>query len=516
MDNNEIIETLYQYKRDASSTVRGYLYQDLIAIDELLKNDVDYVCVEYVEDVLSIYNDGTMHFIQSKYYPESDFNTMKEAIRDLYFQYLSTKLCSHDCNVIPTLVLHTKKLHSKPDVETIKNYISTFKVKPPAEISRIIDWIKTNNLKKKEDSIKELFCNFAHKQSICEFHDALVIITDKGSYVEYREKIAEKLTNIGFNSSLYSSHESFNHILLGLSTKFVQESYVIATKKDTVLQRKNKQDDFIAYLRNVLDNSGNECIVTGYLRCIIDDYYHETLNDNLSLDGEAKRALYEISKYTKNWLDDLCSTAQGQYRLLNTISTKKEIELMDFEKKTMQQRIEKVHEHRDKLDVFLGCLWKIIMNINSSPSCDFDFETNVERLNPISYIDMSNTNIIQLVFDRSWQHANFAILSSLDSMRQNTSIENILGRMMGLKDEFRPRQWYMAGTIKGQRSYGQNVADIRDDTTVSKADVGKFYIECMACIKVDKNCWDKCDDCYGTIFSEICKEKGLDKKCITQ
>lgn len=37
--------------RDATSKIRGFLFQDYVTIMCLLKNQVEYVCSEYLEDV---------------------------------------------------------------------------------------------------------------------------------------------------------------------------------------------------------------------------------------------------------------------------------------------------------------------------------------------------------------------------------------------------------------------------------------------------------------------------------
>ena len=49
--------------RDASSGIRGFLFQDYVAIQNLLDPEVDYVCSEYLEDVDVFYKDGRFKFI---------------------------------------------------------------------------------------------------------------------------------------------------------------------------------------------------------------------------------------------------------------------------------------------------------------------------------------------------------------------------------------------------------------------------------------------------------------------
>lgn len=49
--------------RDATSKIRGFLFQDDITIMRLLQNQVKYVCSEYLEDVDVFFDDGTFKII---------------------------------------------------------------------------------------------------------------------------------------------------------------------------------------------------------------------------------------------------------------------------------------------------------------------------------------------------------------------------------------------------------------------------------------------------------------------
>lgn len=40
-------------KRDASASIRGFVYQNLLAIEELIKEDTDRVFCEYIYDQVS-------------------------------------------------------------------------------------------------------------------------------------------------------------------------------------------------------------------------------------------------------------------------------------------------------------------------------------------------------------------------------------------------------------------------------------------------------------------------------
>ena len=88
-EENKKLSCMYDgdQSRDASSSIRGFLFQDYIAIKCLLQDGVEYVCSEYLEDVDVFFEDGRFEFIQVKYYPKTTPD-MEEISTDLYYQYL--------------------------------------------------------------------------------------------------------------------------------------------------------------------------------------------------------------------------------------------------------------------------------------------------------------------------------------------------------------------------------------------------------------------------------------------
>lgn len=66
--------------RDATSKIRGFLFQDYVTIMCLLKNQVEYVCSEYLEDVdvffrewyICVYSSEVLSEHKSEY--ERDFD----------------------------------------------------------------------------------------------------------------------------------------------------------------------------------------------------------------------------------------------------------------------------------------------------------------------------------------------------------------------------------------------------------------------------------------------------------
>ena len=72
--DNEILQYMYlgEENRDATSKIRGYQFQDVVAIYCLLDESVEYLCMEYVEDIfLARKTENGREYIvaQVKYYP---------------------------------------------------------------------------------------------------------------------------------------------------------------------------------------------------------------------------------------------------------------------------------------------------------------------------------------------------------------------------------------------------------------------------------------------------------------
>lgn len=95
-------------KRDASDKIRGFLFQDFVAIMSLLQNQVEYVCSEYLEDVDVFFEDDTFEFIQVKYYPKTE-PKMEEISTDLYYQYLRLQMLESNLKAAPRLYIHREK-----------------------------------------------------------------------------------------------------------------------------------------------------------------------------------------------------------------------------------------------------------------------------------------------------------------------------------------------------------------------------------------------------------------------
>lgn len=184
--------------RDATSKIRGFLFQDYVAIMCLLKNQVKYICLEYLEDVDVFFEDDTFEIIQVKYYPKTS-PKMKEISTDLYYQYLRLQMLQSTLIAVPRLYIHTnseiKELtldKMKKNIE-LENMLPESVIYPNAEDSVI--WLKTNiySINIKEEQKKRLFKKMASESSLKEFVDNFDVIPQQ-DIKQYKKDLMEALS----------------------------------------------------------------------------------------------------------------------------------------------------------------------------------------------------------------------------------------------------------------------------------------------------------------------------------
>lgn len=498
--DDEIVSLMYQgeSKRDASSKVRGYLFQDLVAIEELLKNDVSFVCTEYLEDVF-IQKKDEIKIIQVKYYPKSSAD-LKEIMRDLYYQYLRLKVYGFQDKIIPQLSIHTNDTCMKPTYDELKKYIgekSDITIKPNYDEKKL-DEIQELS---KKDSQTKCFETYAYKNSMNDFLGSLEIEAGYKPIGKYRLEIENKIDTIIKPNSMIADDQTRKKIAVGLAIRYVQDFYNDAESCTSELERKKcTYKDFIQYLT---DNTlcENEESIGAYLQSIILEIWEEIEEDNQELSTVELQLLHNIVNNTALWIYGLCMNVEGQYMLLNTISRKKETYIKEFEGKSIVERLTVFKEHRAELGCYFGYLWKIMFNINYENCKDDLKDEQKEKLKPQKYIDKSETELIVFKFKDQFPKT---VLFSGKNEKPKACIGNLFDRMQIL----RPEVWYWKGDYKGEFTYDQSVSDIISENSVSSLAEGKFRIECMDCISTDVNEWININDCDKTIFCSTCiKEK---------
>lgn len=501
---NEIFYKMYEGERDrdASSTIRGFLFQDLVAISELLKEDTERIFVEYIEDILVVKKDTT-YIIQAKYYPKGNVKK-KEIIRELYYQYLCLTLLGYKSKVIPILAVYSPVTSKKLTLEKMKEkYIEKDEESKPEIPENIADWLKEYVYPlDKEEAETKCFQEYAWNQNMQDFLDVLEIISDYKGIKDYRENVADELGKLNMQGCLIDDFEKRKNIMLGLAVQYIHTKYNDnLTEKERECQRK----DFVEYLEKNLCTDEGKCI-GAYLNSVVIECWEDIQNVNTQMTEEQENMLACIRDNTMKWLSELCSTVDGQYRLLYTVSNKTKEKLQGYCSKRLSGRYEMVCEHYDAIKMFLKYFWKIIMNINQDLLKENVSEEERERLTPQYYINQNETKYISIHFPEDIVNKAAILAQACGSMREDY-LTNIFGRMQSV----RPEKWYIDGETKGRYSYDLDVTEIIDRKKVSSIEPETFHIECMKCINISGRKWHLRERCEENIFSEKCVEDKPDE-----
>ena len=215
--------------RDASDKVRGFLFQDYIAIKCLLQDGVEYVCSEYLEDVDVFFEDGRFEFIQVKYYPKTTPD-MEEISTDLYYQYLRLKMLDSGLAALPRLYIHRKQTVNQPTLAEMKRNTGTGSGLPdtPTYPTDPKVWLKGTvySRKKKAEQKKTLFDHVASEETLQGFVDDFSIVKQK-NIIEYKEDLMEALGQAYPNPDEEVDEEHWQRILLGLAISYIQRRYTL-------------------------------------------------------------------------------------------------------------------------------------------------------------------------------------------------------------------------------------------------------------------------------------------------
>ena len=489
-------------KRDASSKIRGFIFQDYIAIDRILRHDAKTVWSEYLEDVDVLFNNNCIEIIQAKYYPSSALDILP-ILKDMYCVYLSLQMMHSELNIIPILYYHNDKRVIKPVIDDMKASLGLGKKLPqkPSYPSRedSINWLKANvNNKNKEDGEKVLIEAMASDESITCFIGALKI-KRKNGINSYRETLIKEIIKVYPNSSGIYSDNEWGHLLFGLAMINVQSLYCGSQKSiekvafDNQMKMAFKQTDAQTISCHLVDS--------------INERYLSIVANN-TLTQLAAHMLDLICKNTIIWINKLCSTIEGQYTLYNTISTKEVSVISGFMSLSPDKRQELILKDTYTFDLFLRYMWKIMLDL-----CQ-DQVKNEEQLSekstlcdPNTYIDPVVTDYVCFNFpqDRSSNHS--AILPPGTS--DFRGVKRIIIERM-LKGSTKPEKWFFQNySLKpGLNFYDYSTADPIENQTVVNLNDDFFYIECMKCISTEEGTWNTNDNCNSCIFNDKCVHEG--------
>ena len=494
--------------RDATSKIRGFLFQDYVAIMSLLKNQVKYVCLEYLEDVDVFFEDGTFELIQVKYYPKTSPN-MKEISTDLYYQYLRLQMLHSTLKAVPRLYIHTNSKVEKLKLDKMKTNIElgnglSKSVTYPNDVDSAT-WLKTNVYltNKKKEQKKKLFETMASEASLKEFVANFDVILQQ-DIKQYKKKLMEALTKAYPSFDKDRDEEHWQLILLGLAILYLQQRYVLDDSDFAQLRVDKKSFD--QYMKNSTKTKTEQSIAN-YLVGVICEEYGEIINNN-DLSGLQTHMLNLIYQNTIRWINEIGKTVDGQYRLLNTFSTDDVSKVSDYRKATVDDRLICMAECKSAFQVFLDYLWKIILNIcQEKVNDETEISGHLEWFDPVNYMVLSVTDYVCLNFPEDKCIDRSVILPPVGG-KFNSVKRKIVERMVKITPK--PEKWFFENSklTKGKNYYNYSTANVNENPTV--ADLGEdiFYIECMDCIGIDEAEWSIKEACGDCIFSEKCVKEG--------
>ena len=489
-------------KRGASDKIKGFLYQDYIVINCLLRDDVTRVWSECIEDVAALLDNGSFEIIQSKYYEKSDSIDVSSISKDLYYQFLSSKVLHSKLDVKPQVHYFTKNVAVKPSKkEMIKILnLSTIPDKSPYPLKKDArDWMKNNIyiLKNKEQRAEALFGAMASNESISDFLDQLDFCF-KSNFNQYRENLLDELKK-KYVKPAGNDYDSWGKLLFGLSITYAQTRY--AGK----LRSFNKKS-FDHHMRSIYHQKNEQTIIS-YMIGVINELFDSiaTRNDLTPLNAHM---LQLICENTIVWITSLCNTIDGEYQLFNTISKDEANKIAEFKSLPAEDRLTRLISCTVLFETFLKYMWKIMLDLCQDQITDENQLIEKSDLcNPETYLDSKVTDYICFNFPEDRYSDHSAILPPVIGDLEGSK-RKIIERM--LKTSVKPERWCLnTRELKvGENYYSYNTGGPIEKYTVVTPNDNIFYIECMQCISIGEGKWNINDNCNDCIFKNKCIREG--------
>lgn len=490
--------------RDATSKIRGFIFQDYVTLMCLLQNKVKYVCSEYLEDVDVFFEDDTFEFIQVKYYPQTCPN-MKEISTDLYYQFLRLQMLQCTLKAKPSLYIHRKSEVKKPTLDKMKVYIELENKLPKSvEYPNPVDsaaWLRTNVYpsNKKEEQKKNLFETMASEKSLEDFVEKFDVIHRQDINL-YKKELMEALAKAYPNSDKDGNGERWQLILLGLAISYIQRRYTLVNPVFDQLRVDKKEFD--QYMKDY-SRTKTERTIANYLVGIVCEEYGEIINNN-ELSDMQTRILNMICQNTMRWINEIGKTVEGQYQLLNTYSTDDVSRITDYKGESVDARLIYIAECKPHFLVFLEYLWKIMLNIcQEKVNNETEIFSQLEIFDPLYYMDTSVTDYVCLNFPKD-KYVNHSVILPRVGGNFKGVKRKIVERMVNISPK--PEKWFFENSklARGKNYYNYSTANVNENPTITDLGEDSFYIECMDCIGIDEGEWSIQEDCNGCIFSEKC------------
>ena len=504
-------------KRDASSSIRGFVYQNLLAIEELIKENTDRVFCEYVEDITSIDKNGNCKIIQAKYYTSKLPLSMEEEVfREMYCQYLKLLKDGNLQSVIPVLSVFSpgNKSISLPDKKKAVEWINDNSKSVTIDNLSDLDTRKLDKAEREFAIIK--LCG--NQENLDAYHAAYTIDQRKTDLDKLRLNLGKDLVELMKDQLEESSLEVLDEgdklekVLLGLAYLKIIETFDRMAGKinedeedDKILRHKEiRRSDFIEYLKSHIGEN-NDSIIRS-VQSIVMDVFFSVLANNPDMDVLQSQIFETIVNNTVKWMSELLADSTGQAAFYNSVSFESRERVMKFAGFTVRKREKAILMCFPGIQSFLKYLWKIMLNICMS-KVKFDFKKDANLMDPQYYIVESEKEYICFKFKTDFVKSSI-ILPPINSDEGKEKRKQIYSRMYYMK----PEKWFMGGDTNkyGRYDYAYRPSEIVEDlypVSSIQADNDYFYLECMECIGIDGRDWMKTEACEKCIFSRECRKE---------
>ncbi len=502
--DKKMLDNMYKgdKKRDARDKIRGFLFQDLVAIDYLLDDNTECICTEFLEDVNVLSKDGTFNIIQVKYYPKTE-PKREEIMTDLYYQYLRMQEFGTKLKLKVTVVIHRPKDVTPVTLGEMKKFVNVTRRKERKKISNISEWLNKNiyTIEKKQQQKQIFFTERASKKSMRDFCNNHEVIEEEKISV-YMNKVGEKLYDHFQDEAEYDDDEHAKRILLGLAITYIQKRYMLEDVNFDCV--KIVRNEFFDFVKDTIKIKSSQHII-GYVNSHVWEQYVNILEENPELEDSYIEILNQIVRNTQTWFSTILSTQEGQFQLINTVSLEAYDKVSDYNNLPDNKKITRIIKCSDGIQTFLFYLWKIMIDIYMD-KINSGVEIHADMLKPETYMNPEVLDYICVKFPEDYVETG-VILPTIRHGQEVRDQQNIFTRM----DKSRPRKWYMSGKNCGKREYEYNVAVLDDENSVVDMESQSYIIECLDCIKIDKSMWSMLEKCKDCIFSEDCV-KGRENK----
>ncbi|MBX4266782.1 hypothetical protein [Clostridium estertheticum] len=488
---DEFIQVLREgeEKRDATEKIRGFLFQDLVALWLLLQEkDGTELYLEYAEDIL-INTSNEIKIVQVKYYPKSVIKK-NEVYSDLYMQYLK-KLVKDTSKVVKTYLYY----HSSNGCDEVscKDYINTSFIKCQNNDMTLLNILRSKLIY--SDKKKNIITQFHSLELLDNFdfsQNSMPNISD------LKDCIKEELINIFNSNSMIVNVSGLKEILVSLAVDKLQSTYYKNLEERSVGVKK---EELLDCMRLALSESdlGYESMILA----IISDCINEAIKqiEDEVTDIDLKNFYRNMANQTKNYFHEKLKNKDNRFKFINTVCNKENIKKMNrsyYLTLLVKEEYLKFIEYKSRIEYYIKKIWKLIYNDRTSD----------EKIKIDDYIKLNQDCFF---FKGVNDPCKFIFLSGVENTEAIREAKSIFSRVIEMEEK--PRKWYLSGgKIRGKYDYTYSVNEIKFSKENFNYDLddfssSEFFIKCMDCLNVDCEAFDKKDDLNNTVFVLNCKRK---------